>query len=309
MSHAGGAGGQQTDWPRRGDPIPRHGRGPLRLQRFQAVDAFLGVAGDFLGDREAEHNLMLGICHNLLAEPDRFAEAPYLAAVLNGDEEVVACATQTPPWQILLSEIDDSRAIEVLVADRVEDPPPAVLGPPSHVAAYARLLADRTGRAARLDMGERIFQLTNLLPPRRASGSMRPARPTDQPLLVQWLTEFIDEALSETPPDDVEGMAARWASGSGRTMQLWLDNGLPVSMCGVGSPTPHGIRIGPVYTPSDLRNRGYASNLVARACANELNAGRRYCFLFTDRSNPTSNHIYQEIGFEPVTDVDRWVIA
>lgn len=295
MNFAGGAAGQRQG-------------AALRLQRFASVEAFLGVAADFLGDREAEHNLILGICHNLLTMPDSYS-TPYLAAVINGDEDVVAAAIQTPPWQLVLSEVDHSRAVELLVEDRQADPPPAVLGPTSHAAEYARLMADRTGMATRMAIGERIFQLTNLVPPRRANGAMRPARPTDRSLLVQWMTEFIDEALEGDSPVDVEELADRWANSDGRRMQLWLDNGLPVSMCGVGSPTPHGVRIGPVYTPSDLRNRGYASNLVARACQVELDAGRRYCFLFTDRSNATSNHIYESIGFEPVTDVDRWVFA
>jgi RimJ/RimL family protein N-acetyltransferase len=308
MSHAGGAARQEIDWPKRGEASGPRGGGTLRLERFNAVEAFLGVAGDFLGDREAEHNLIFGVCHNILSDPGRFPGV-YLAAVTNADEDVVAAAMQTPPWQIVLSEIDDSRAIELLVADRVEDPPPGVLGPSAHAAAYARRMAERTGTAARLDMGERIFQLEALLPPRRANGAMRPARPTDRALIREWLIEFMDEALGGPTPDDIDELAERWSSGEGRTMQLWLDNGIPVSMCGVGAPTPHGLRIGPVYTPGDLRNRGYASNLVARACANELHAGRRYCFLFTDRANETSNHIYQELGFEPVTDVDRWVFT
>jgi predicted GNAT family acetyltransferase len=307
MSRAGGAPGQRVDGQPARSASTQRAAAPLRVERFAAVEAFLGVAGDFLGDREAEHNLILGLCHNMLTSPSLYP-TPHLAAVINRDEEVVACTIQTPPWQLVLSEVDDSRAVQLLVEDRLDDPPPGVLGPTDAAAAYARLMADRTGRAARLATGERIFRLENLVPPRRANGAMRPARPSDRALLVQWLTEFIDEALGDAHHDDIEALADRYATGEGRVMQLWLDNGLPVSMCGVGSPTPHGIRIGPVYTPSDLRNRGYASNLVARACANELNAGRRYCFLFTDRSNPTSNHIYQEIGFEAVTDVDRWTI-
>ncbi len=35
----------------------------------------------------------------------------------------------------------------------------------------------------------------------------------------------------------------------------------------------------------------------------ELTAGRRFCFLYTDLANPTSNHIYQAIGYEPVAEV------
>jgi len=284
-------------------------RGALRLQRFSTVDGFLGLAGAFLADREAEHNLILGICHNLLASPALFKAPPYFAAVTNTDELVVAAAMQTPPWQVVLSEMDDTRAVQLLVEDRVADPPPAVFGPSVVAAGYARQMSERTGAPTRLDLGERIFQLTNLIPPRRTTGAMRPARPSDHALLTQWLTEFIEEAAPGDPHDDIDGMAERWANGEGRTMQLWLDNGLPVSMCGVGSQTPHGIRIGPVYTPSDLRGRGYASNLVARACARELSSGRRHCFLFTDRANPTSNHIYEAIGFEAVTEVDRWVFA
>jgi predicted GNAT family acetyltransferase len=38
----------------------------------------------------------------------------------------------------------------------------------------------------------------------------------------------------------------------------------------------------------------------------ELDAGRRFCFLFTDLANPTSNHIYQAIGYEAVRDFNAY---
>ena len=76
-----------------------------------------------------------------------------------------------------------------------------------------------------------------------------------------------------------------------------------VSLCGVGGPTPNGIRIGPVYTPPAARGRGYASNLVAEVSQAALDSGRRFCFLLTDATNPTANHIYREIGYEHVRDV------
>ena len=80
-------------------------------------------------------------------------------------------------------------------------------------------------------------------------------------------------------------------------------------MAGCGGPTPHGLRVAPVYTPPEHRGRGYASACVAALSQLLLDSGRRYCFLFTDRSNPTSNHIYEAIGFEAVTEVDRWVFG
>jgi predicted GNAT family acetyltransferase len=75
---------------------------------------------------------------------------------------------------------------------------------------------------------------------------------------------------------------------------------MTVSWCGVSGPTPNG---GSDSAPGS-RNRGYASSLVAAASQAQLDAGRRFCFLFTDLANPTSNHIYQEIGYEPVRDVN-----
>ena len=73
-------------------------------------------------------------------------------------------------------------------------------------------------------------------------------------------------------------------------------------MTGFSGPTPNGIRIGAVFTPPDLRRRGYASACVAAVSQSVLDAGRKFCFLYADIANPTSNHIYQEIGYQPVCD-------
>ncbi len=89
-------------------------------------------------------------------------------------------------------------------------------------------------------------------------------------------------------------------------MYLWVVAGRPVSMVGVSGETPNGIRVAPVYTPPELRGRGYASALTAAVTQAQLDEGKRYCFLFTDLANPTSNHIYQAIGYEPVADASDY---
>ena len=276
-----------------------------QLERFATVEGFLAVAQDYLVAREAQHNLILGICDQLLSSPGLYKEPPYFAAVTDAGQ-VFGCALQTPPWELVLSEIDARRAVDLIVDDRIGDALPGVTGPAALADRFATLWSRRTGIPCRLRMRERAFSLGQVVRPRLVSGRMRAARQEDRELIYQWLLDFTDEALGGHLPADLGEIADRWAKGEHRTMQLWIDNGLPVSMAGVGSQTPHGVRIGPVYTPADLRRRGYASNLVAQACEAELAAGRRFCFLFTDLANPTSNHIYQEIGFEPVTDVDRW---
>ncbi|MGE5156306.1 MAG: GNAT family N-acetyltransferase, partial [Betaproteobacteria bacterium] len=266
----------------------------LVLRRFSDVDGFLSVAGDFLGAREAEHNLIFGISSYVRDQPNVFGEEPpYFAVVLRAGR-VVGAALRTPPHNLVLSEIDDPSAIDLLVADRAAEDLPGVLGPTDHAADFASRWATTTGRAARHHLSERIFRLMRVIPPAPVPGRLRTATASDRDLVAAWLHAFQDEALGEADPDSSEALTDRWIEGRGRTLYLWEDGGL-VSLCGVGGETPNGIRIGPVYTPPEARRRGYASALVAAASQLQLDAGRRFCFLFTDLANPTSNHVYQVI--------------
>jgi hypothetical protein len=281
----------------------------VRLDRFDSVDAFLRAAGPFLRAREAHHCIILGISANIrVLPPDPADDPPYLATVRDG-RRVVLVAFQTPPWPLVISEVDDQAAMEIIVADRVGKTLPAVEGPAEHVGRLARQWSDAARVGHRLAMRERIMRLTKVDPPRPVGGAMRVAGARDRDVMATWLVDFSREALGEADLPDAATRVERWLSaGDGRTMCLWDDGG-PVSMCGVSGPTPTGIRIGPVYTPPTMRRRGYAGNLVAAVSQRQLDAGRHACFLFTDLANPTSNHIYEAIGYEPVRDVDRYVFG
>jgi len=85
-------------------------------------------------------------------------------------------------------------------------------------------------------------------------------------------------------------------------IELWEDEGEVVSLSGWGGPTPNGIRIGPVYTPPEHRGHGYATALVAELSQRLLDGGRSFCFLYTDLANPTSNAIYERIGYVKVAE-------
>ena len=277
----------------------------MEIRRFDDVSEFLGLAGPFLEAREAEHNLIFGICSYVRSQRNAFGDRPpYFASVL-ADGRVVAAALRTPPFNFVLSEIDDPAAIELLVADRLDDDLPGVLGPVEHARAFADRWASGEGRSSRLHLSERSFQLRSVIAPPPVPGHLRIATAVDSDLIAAWLLGFLEEALGEANPAEVTRMIARWREGGGRSIYLWED-GEATSLCAVGGEAPHGVRIGPVYTPPEARRRGYASALVAEASQLQLDAGRRFCFLFTDLANPTANHIYQSIGYEPVRDVDEY---
>jgi predicted GNAT family acetyltransferase len=268
-----------------------------RLQAHHDVHAFLAAADPLLSADEARHNLIYAICSTLIETPAAYPEA-YFWTVANGDTS--AALLRTPPFNIVVARPlrDDALvfAAETLHAEGIEAP--GVVGGLPEASAFARAWTEEP----RLRMSQGVYAAREIRVP-DVPGVMRLATMDDLDLIVAWIRDFSAEALPDDAPqgDAVEGTARRLQSERAGTA-LWEVDGRAVSMCGYGGSTPHGIRIGPVYTPPELRGRGYGSAVTAAASKRLLDGGRDYCFLYTDLANPTSNRIYMRIGYEFVCD-------
>ncbi|MEH1928132.1 GNAT family N-acetyltransferase [Nostoc sp.] len=275
----------------------------MKVYRFQNATQFYARVKDYLLNQEALHNLLLGISHALIENPERFDEKPYLATVeANGD--IVAVAMRTPPRLLLLSQIKDFKAVEVLAQDLsiCYQSLPGVNAPTDEAQAFTLAWHSLTGQSYQLKVALRVFQLKKLQPISQITGYLRLATEDDQELLKNWYEAFSLEALGSIESDTEHWVKRVLQQG---TAYLWQDE-VPVSIaCDVGI-TPNGARISIVYTPPEYRRKGYACACVAALSQTLLNQGNRYCFLFTDLANPTSNHIYQEIGYQPVGDWDNY---
>lgn len=279
------------------------------VRQHASVDEFLAAAGAFLGAREAEHNLLFGIASSVRAIPELLTDGPaHFATVTDGSGRVAAATLRTPPHNQVLSWVDELDAVDALVEALRDEDLPGMLGPTEPAARFATRWTQTTGQPARVEVAERIFRLRRVIPPQRpAEGSWRVAGASDRALIADWLVAFFNEAVPEGPPiPDPLAAADRWIAQVARIGYVWEDGGSVVSLVGAGGETPHGIRIGPVYTPPEVRGRGYASSLTAAASQDQLDRGRQFVFLFTDLANPTSNRIYRAIGYEPVCDVDQY---
>jgi predicted GNAT family acetyltransferase len=279
----------------------------LSFHALGDVHAFLAQAGTFLAAREAEHNLLWGISSGVRDHPELFADGiPSFGMVIDHSGRVVAATLRMPPFNQVLSEVDDPAAVDVIVEALSGEDLPGVLGPTDAARRFATRWTRLTGRPARRATAERIHRLERVTPPARpASGHWRVAEPSDRELIAGWVTAFSLEVGQAPAPRPLEA-ADRWIAGTYRRLYLWEDGGEVVSIAGAGGETPSGIRIGPVYTPPDRRGHGYASAVTAAASQDQLDRGRRFVFLFTDLANPTSNKIYRAIGYEPVCDVDEY---
>jgi predicted GNAT family acetyltransferase len=279
----------------------------MELRRFADPAAFYDRAAPFLLADEAAHILPIGLVTTFIRQPSSAPGDLYMATV-EGAGEVVAAALMTPPLNLILSRVASPAAFDVIADDLLarRPLPPGVHAPAPISRQFAECWCARTGQAFHHAMAQRIYQLEQVVPVVGVLGELRQATVADREVLVAMSIAFNAEAESVVDAERV----ARWADDrldsptSG--LHLWWHDDRPVAMVGYAGPTPSGIKIGPVYTPLEHRRQGFGSAATVALSQLLLDSGHRCCFLFTDLANPTSNHIYQAVGYRPVCDVDEF---
>jgi len=279
----------------------------MQVQRFDNADLFYERVTPFLLTDEARNNLIFGILNAI--RRGRYTDDLYLASIEH-DTKTQMVALRTPPHNLLLSTTTETEALKALATDVFDryGEIPGVHGPVNLVRAFVDIWQARTNQIPVLEMGQRTFQLTQVRPPTGVPGIMRLIDERDRIMLYDWHYHAMIDMFDGGSRDESRTVIDNYLHNSTETrcLFLWEVDNTPVSMTGLGGETPNGVRIGSVYTPPTYRQNGYASALVAAVSQHALDSGRRYCFLFTDLANPTSNHIYQAIGYEPVEDFEMY---
>jgi predicted GNAT family acetyltransferase len=277
------------------------------VERLDDAARFLAEAAPLLLADEARHNLILGIAGTIRDSEDLYPLRTLWLVRERG--EVVAAALRTPPYNLVLARPRTSHALEALAEAVAGEDLPGVVGTEPEIHEFAELWSRRTGVPAHTNMRQGVYALERVEPLPAAPGFARVATADDRELALRWWVAFGEEVLHEggSGRDRAEATLDHRLSSATAGILLWEDAGSPVSLAGWGGRTPNGIRVGPVYTPPELRGRGYATALTAELSQRLLDGrlyecGRRFCFLYTDLANPTSNAIYERIGYRRIAE-------
>lgn len=276
---------------------------PYEVRTFSNPSAFLETAQAWLEQRELENSLLLGLALRLRNDPQYYPSTPCMKIVCDQDEPAVF-ALMTPPHNLILS--GDSpvpeRALDCLIEDLRSSPwsVPGVLAQPALAEQFREIWGDKPASRNPPQLRIRLYALRQVIPPLPSLGSMRSANAEDLQTLRDWLIAFQSEAMGALiSPNAAEAMAFRRITDG--EIFFW-EHQKPVSMAASTRPTSHTISIGSVYTPPEQRRKGFASALVATLSQKLLDDGFECITLFTDLAYPTSNHIYQQVGYQAVCD-------
>ena len=269
----------------------------MNVQQVDNPDEFAAAATPLLMRNGAENCFWLG----MLATPREMKE---MMLIVRDDPpaggECVAIATMTPGRQMIMTRAPHDAV--VALAQHLHDHHvalPGIGGVRESAELFAREWVRLTGAPTRVHVQTILHQLTRVIPPRPTTGRMRTAGIGDIDRVARWIDEFRTEIEDHGVGSSSREIAEkRIPTGN---IYLWEDAAKSVAMAGTSGPTPNGMRVNLVYTPRPLRARGYASNLVAQLSRHLVDGGRKFCFLYTDAANPTSNKIYRDIGYQPLS--------
>lgn len=277
----------------------------MNVTRYETAEAFLQVAQPLLMMAEAENNLLLGVAQGIARNPSA-AKHPYLATV-GGHAGVLACAVHVAPFKLVITRAN-REPIAALARDVFEAVPQldGVTGPSRSADDFALAWSRLSGVEPMLGMRLRIHETRKVVDSDLPSppGHFRPAAPADLNLLVKWTGAFVSEARIPEPVDATR--IVQDAITRGR-LHVW-DNVQPVSMAAWTGKTPSGVRINFVYTPRELRGKGYGTACVRALTRQQLEQGNAFCWLYTDISSAASPNIFKRIGYWPVSDVSEYYL-
>jgi predicted GNAT family acetyltransferase len=285
------------------DPADDH---PGQWRLVTDLDELLHHAGDFLHSQPALHvNELRKIVELRRNGPNVSGPRPPVFGVLERAGTVTAAFLRMPlPSRLSVTPLTGAEAEELAAFLRTLDEPlPGFSAVHETAAAFAGAWQRLTGLTGTPYNRQRLYRLGTLTPPEQTPpGRARVAVAADREQMACWYGEFTEEVGMPAPPEEESlGWADDRIAYGGIT--LWESpDGTPVSMACAAPRLVGAVRLADIYTPVHLRGRGYAGAVTVAASRAASAAGAAEVLLFTDPANPTSNALYQRLGYRPVRD-------
>ncbi|QBP39972.1 GNAT family N-acetyltransferase [Paenisporosarcina antarctica] len=274
----------------------------MKFFQYESVQEFEEKAQPYLTKNEDLYSLFSGVLQGIKVG---HYDNPLMVAIEN-EGRVVALFQMTPPHPLNMIIINEAIMDDILTfasneffAKRI--PILSAIGLKSVVTKFAYKWQELTQFKSIVLMDQGIYRLDEVNTTlKKSSGSWRYAREDEAALIEEWYVAFGNDAGIENPPMEVvKERVIQFLEN--QEVFFWEDDEKIVSMMKKARPTEHGVTVSFVYTPQDERKKGYARTLVA-AGSEELLKVYDFCVLYTDMMNPTSNKIYQEIGYQKIAD-------
>ncbi|MFA2829063.1 GNAT family N-acetyltransferase [Bacillus paranthracis] len=268
----------------------------IQLHVYEEIVNFKEEVTPFLEKNEQENNLILGVL--------QMVHQPIFMGIAKQGEEIAVVFLQTEEKKQIIvatSEITEEDIVE-LAKKLAEVYPnvPGLIGNKKIVQRLAEEIAVLANKKTTVAMEQGIYELKQVKKKWNGDEVFREVNIDELTLIEQWIYQFCEDVNLPTTKEEAKQTAHTLITNH-RLFGLEVDGKL-VSVAAKTRPTKNNITVNFVYTPKEERKKGYASNCVAALSQRMLDEGYKTTTLYTDLANPTSNKIYQEIGYEQIAE-------
>ncbi|EOO38204.1 GNAT family N-acetyltransferase [Bacillus mycoides] len=268
----------------------------IQLHVYEEILNFTEEVKPFLEKNEQENNLILGVL--------QMVQEPIFIGVAKQEEEIAAVFLQTEEKkQIIVATSEISAvAIKELAKELTKVYPhiPGLIGNKKIVQKLAEEIAVLENKKTNVAMEQGIYELKQVKKKWNGDGIFREVSSDELTLIEQWIYQFCEDVKLPTTKEEAKQTAHTLITN--RCLFGLEVDGKIVSVAAKTRPTTNNITVNFVYTPKEARKKGYASSCVAALSQRMLDEGYKTTTLYTDLANPTSNKIYQEIGYEKIME-------
>ena len=253
-------------------------------------------------EHEKENNLFVGLLKTI-SENKELQAPDHLWFTVEDNDGIQLAGWRTPPFPYGLwaPTMETTRALECfldfLMTEKMEVT--GTVGKPAVADSFAALAMPRFKFENYFTMNQGIFEFLEVDPELLERGTIRPVTMDELELLTDWMIAFRIESLNLEPLRSETGKKLQVEIENGSYF-FYEEDGKVLSTVAMARPMVNGISVNMVYTPPEYRKKGYATSCVALLTQKLLNDGWKFTALITDLDNPTSNSIYQKIGYKKV---------
>ncbi|WP_340030228.1 GNAT family N-acetyltransferase [Bacillus tropicus] len=268
----------------------------IQLHVYEEIVNFKEEVTPFLEKNEQENNLILGVL--------QMVQQPIFMGIAKQGEEITVVFLQTEDKkQIIVANAEISGvAIKMLAKELTKIYPdiPGLIGNKKVVQKLAEEIALLENKKTNVVMGQGVYELKEVKKKPSEDVFFREVSSNELTLIEEWIYQFCKDVNLPTTKEEAKQTAHALLTNH-RLFGLEVDGKL-VSVAAKTRPTKNNITVNFVYTPTEARKKGYASNCVAALSQRMLDEGYKTTTLYTDLANPTLNKIYQEIGYEQMAE-------
>lgn len=274
----------------------------MEIKYHKDATDFLASTGKYLAQDEARYGNLLGMAKAAIRHSELLHIETLWCSVCTRNK-INAVALSIIDRMVMMECISgDRKVIAEKLVEMVEENfqnISGVAGEKLLVDIFSEKLCQSQKMKIKHSMEQKLFRFDTVNDVPISPGKFRPATMADKELFLKWQHAFHVDVRGEAST----GWEARILPALEQGwVFFWELGGKPVSMATKARPTDKGMTVIGVYTPPELRGKGYATSCVAELSRNILRSGKEFCILYTDLANPTSNSIYKKIGYKEVGD-------